>query len=504
VNNRGDTGEEPIEVRRYLEALRRSLPLIAGITLVLTLSAYLVSSSLAKRYEAQASIVRQNLTVLDQTLSADSATRDLNTASILLTTRRVLQAAAREVPGETADSLAGKVKARVDPGADFIYVTASDSEPARAAAIANAVAQTFVAQRTSLERSEAQRERADLQRELARLRRSGGSTAQIQTVEASISDLGVSIAGAGTGLTVAEPADAPTKPVSPHPLRDAGLGVVLGVFLSVLVALGREQLMPRVSSPRELSRLIELPILVTVPAVGGRSRRALSGLEHEAYQALATSIRLSLPPAETTQTVLVTSAVRAEGKSTVAVRLGRALAHAGHRTLIVSADLRHPTVHEALGVPLEPGLSDLLVSLPRKTPAQGHRLATKAIRPVGGDRRALLHVLPSGRKPDDPADALAADALDKVFAVIGELEFTYVLVDSPSLLGVADSQALARRCSSILYVAKLDRVTLENVVDVRDVLDRLDRRPIGMVVIGGRSEASSYYIGDRAPAYEDV
>jgi Mrp family chromosome partitioning ATPase len=116
----------------------------------------------------------------------------------------------------------------------------------------------------------------------------------------------------------------------------------------------------------------------------------------------------------------------------------------------------------------------------------------------------LLHVLPSGRKPDDPAEALAGDALDKVFEVIRELEYTYVLVDSPSLLGVADSQALARRCSSILYVAKLDRVTLENVVDVRDVLDRLDRRPIGMVVIGGRSEASSYYIGDRAPAYEDV
>jgi Mrp family chromosome partitioning ATPase len=503
VNNRGDTGEEPIEVRRYLEALRRSLPLIAGITLVLTLSAYLVSSSLTKRYEAQASIVRQNLTVLDQTLSADSATRDLNTASILLTTRHVLEAAARQIPGATADSLAGKVKARVDPGADFIYVTASDSNPGRAASIANAVAQTFVAQRASLERSEAQRERIDLQRELARLKRSGGSSAQIQTVEQSISDLGVSIAGAGTALTVAEPATAPDKPASPHPLRDAGLGVVLGVFIGVLAALGREQLVPRVGSPRELSRLLELPILVSVPAVGHRSRRALSGLEHEAYQALATSIRLSLPPAETAHTVLVTSAVRAEGKSTVAVRLGRALAHAGHRTLIISADLRHPTVHEALGVPLQPGLSDLLVGLPRKTPAQGHRLATRAIRPVGG-RRALLHVLPSGRKPDDPAEALAGDALDKVFEVIRELEYTYVLVDSPSLLGVADSQALARRCSSILYVAKLDRVTLENVVDVRDVLDRLDRRPIGMVVIGGRSEASSYYIGDRAPAYEDV
>jgi Mrp family chromosome partitioning ATPase len=87
---------------------------------------------------------------------------------------------------------------------------------------------------------------------------------------------------------------------------------------------------------------------------------------------------------------------------------------------------------------------------------------------------------------------------------IAELVYTYVLIDAPPLLGIADTQALARRATTMLYVARLDRVTLENVVDARDVLDRIDRPMVGMVVIGARSEASPYYLSSRVPALEDV
>ena len=88
--------------------------------------------------------------------------------------------------------------------------------------------------------------------------------------------------------------------------------------------------------------------------------------------------------------------------------------------------------------------------------------------------------------------------------VVADLDYVYVLVDAPSLLGIADSHALARRCESVLYVEKLDRLTIEKVIDARDVLDRLDRRPIGAVVVGVRGEESPYYVTDRPALYEDA
>ena len=79
-----------------------------------------------------------------------------------------------------------------------------------------------------------------------------------------------------------------------------------------------------------------------------------------------------------------------------------------------------------------------------------------------------------------------------------------MIVDAPPLLGIADTPALARCADSLLYIARLDRLTVDNVMDARDTLDRLDIDLVGLVVIGARSEASPYYVGLRAPVLEDA
>jgi polysaccharide biosynthesis transport protein len=121
-----------------------------------------------------------------------------------------------------------------------------------------------------------------------------------------------------------------------------------------------------------------------------------------------------------------------------------------------------------------------------------------------GRRHGELDVLPSGRKPDDPARLLTSEGLEPIFAVIAGLGYTYVLIDAPPMLGIADTQALARHADGVLYIARLDRITVDNVMDARDTLDRLDIDPIGAVVIGARSEASPYYTGLRTPVLEDA
>jgi succinoglycan biosynthesis transport protein ExoP len=499
--------EEPIEVRRYLDVLRRSLPLVLAITFVLAVAVYVVSSVLPERYKATASIVQRTGEVIDQTGNVDSITRDLNTINSLVTTDSVLGTVAEKIPGATIDDLRDNVASSVDPNANLIYVTARDGDAKRASDIANAVATTFVDEQASIQRRQFQQARAELQSELSRLEATGDSRSQERAVRDRISQLAVSIATAGIDLAVAQPADVPDKQDSPRPLRNTAVGIILGLFLGMLVALGRDQLVPRITGSRELSRLLELPVLVTIPYVPRRGRRArvMSGIEYETYQTLATSIRFSLPPSDGPHVVLVTSALHAEGKSTVTMRLGRALAQAGHRTLLVSADMRWPTLHELAEVPLEPGLSDLLQDLPDAPPNKDARTrVTEAIRTAPHQRRGTLDTLPSGRKPADPTNLLADVGLDLVFDTLVDLDYAYIIVDAPPLLGIADTRALARRATNLLYVARLDRITLENVVDARDVLDRTEAPGLGTVVIGVRSEASPYYLSSRVPALEDV
>ena len=229
-------------------------------------------------------------------------------------------------------------------------------------------------------------------------------------------------------------------------------------------------------------------------------------MEYESYQTLGASVRFSLPAEEGPHVLLITSGLHAEGKSTVTGRLGRALAQAGHRTLLISADLRWPTLHEIMGVEEEPGLTELLPRRASAAPAgtsrrSSTRRSSRSSPAAVGD----LDVMPSGTKPNDPARLLAGEGLDAV-------------IESVSGDGLrATSSSTRRRCSasptrvrwrgtctSLLFVARLDRITLDTVIDARDVLDRLDVPAIGCVPIGTRSEASPYYMGLRTPALEDA
>jgi Mrp family chromosome partitioning ATPase len=91
-----------------------------------------------------------------------------------------------------------------------------------------------------------------------------------------------------------------------------------------------------------------------------------------------------------------------------------------------------------------------------------------------------------------------------LFELIGRFDYAYIIVDAPPVLGIADTQSLGRCADHLLYVARLDRITLDNLMDARDVLDRIEARPVGVAVIGARSEASPYYVGVRSPALEDA
>jgi Mrp family chromosome partitioning ATPase/capsular polysaccharide biosynthesis protein len=509
--SRRQGADEPVEVRRYIDALRRGRWLILTLAVSAALVAFILSSLAPNRYTSTAIIVKRITSATTDTASSDTLSRELATIGQLLVTTDVLGRAAQKVGGgETATSLSQSVKSTVNPDANLINVTATAKEdPKKAAAIANAVADTFVKEQADVTRQQYEAARQGLLQQLSSINHNDpAASQQEQAIRQRLSDLGVAQAAAGIDLRVAQRAGVPKTRSSPKPLRNSIIAFFLGLFIGVLVALGRDLLVPRVSGARELSRLLDLPMLAAIPYVRrrwGRGRNILTGAEYEAYQTLGASVRFSLPAEEGPHVVLITSGLHAEGKSTVTARLGRALAQAGHRTLLISADLRWPTLHEIMGVEEEPGLTELLLEAgERGTGRNFQKLVKAAIVPVDQGRRGDLEVLPSGTKPNDAARLLAGDGLDAVLDTIKGMGFAYVLIDAPPLLGIADTRALARLCTSLLFVARLDRITLDTVIDARDVLDRLEIDTVGCVPVGTRSEASPYYMGLRTPALEDA
>jgi capsular exopolysaccharide synthesis family protein len=314
----------------------------------------------------------------------------------------------------------------------------------------------------------------------------------------------VTEASAGQELQIAAAARPPTSPSSPRPVRNAVLAFFAAIFIGVLIALARDQLVPRVGGPRDLTRITDRPVIVGIPFVRrrfGRRPKVLTAAEHEAYQTLQASIRFELQGDET-QILLVTSAVDGEGKTTVTANLGRALARAGRKTLVIGADFRRPRVHELFDSPIAPGLSEILTALeaggeavPRTLSAARNLVQSQSM--IKGN----LHLLPSGKKPHDAARLLLSPALETFLDEVRHMGYDYVLLDGTPLIGLADAQALAQRVDEVLIVSRLDRMTVEDAVDLRDLLERLDVTPLGHAVVGARrGVAYSYASSDLEPA----
>ena len=485
--------DEPIETGRYFDALRRSKLMIAAIVVSLTATVYFVSAAMPEAYRATAKIVVEGAADPLQTGDQTSLERRLATITALLETRETLRRARRQVPGSTVASLADSVNSTVDPTANIINVVATDESAVGAARTANAVAVAFLAGQRATERRRLNRARATLQAAFDELE--GRRGVQVATERAAIrerlTDLNVGAVTTGSSLDLAEAAQPPSAPYAPRPLRNSLFAFFAAAFVAALVVLMRAQLKPRVSNARELSRLLELPVLAEVPYVrrglGHRPQR-VSSAEYEAYQTLQASIRKRLPPT-TQRTILVTSALHGEGKTEVTAALGLVLSQAGQRTWLVSADMRSPKLHELFDVDQMPGLAEVLAG--SRNGASERIFELSAARSGSG----LLHVLASGRTPRDPAQLLASDALDAFFDEVRRSEYDYVLLDGPPLLGLVDSQVLAQRVDGVLVVCRPDRQTPETALAMRELLDRLEVDALGLAIVGTRGSTHFYLRG---------
>jgi succinoglycan biosynthesis transport protein ExoP len=246
-------------------------------------------------------------------------------------------------------------------------------------------------------------------------------------------------------VTNVDNAEPPRRPTSPRPLLNLVLALAAGIGFAALYAFGRDYLDDTIRDPQDVEEKLRIPLLGVVPDSHGEAPLALLGDPKselsEAYHAIRASIELSSnqgPP----RSILVTGSGKSEGKSTTSFALARDFAALGRRVLLVDADLRRPSLHRALGLPLpEEGLSTVLA---RITDPRAAILDTD----TGG-----MRFLPSGRLPPDPATLFAGTAMLDLLDALRS-DFDVVVVDGPPVLALADATQLAAAAQATVFVAE--------------------------------------------------
>ena len=478
---RGDPlRDEPIDLRGYLQALRRNAVFIAVI-MALGTGGVLTASILApERFDARADLVILNHDGVSTSAQPESVRRQLTTLSTLVTTPSVLQSASRQL-GIDVDALRRRVTARTEEQADILSIRATGGSAVSARDAANAVARSFLDQRERTERARLRRNIDRLSREIELLAvGGGGDRAQRQALEERRARLAVAEAEAGSDLQIGQPAELPDAPSGPRPVRNGVLAFFASLMAGLLAALLRDRLSAPVR-PLDVATALGAPVLVSLPETGGSDGRA--GDRCAACLTLASLIRVSPGQAES-RSILVTSAVRCEGRTSIAYGLGVAFARAGERTLLVSADLHRPDLDALCGVEGLRGLREILAGTRAgivHPPVLAHLIVE--LEPAGGP---LPDVLPSGIAPqDDTTEITDPRAMRAILAAAAGLGYAYVLLDAPPAAGdVPETPVIASVCDEILVVARVERLTAPVTAELRERLDRLRRRPLGIVLIG--------------------
>jgi capsular polysaccharide biosynthesis protein/MinD-like ATPase involved in chromosome partitioning or flagellar assembly len=473
--------EQPIDVRRYVNALRRSRVLIAVIVVGLTAFVLLLSLALPKTYTAQATIL------FDETPSVTSTTdaeRQLATIEKLLMTRDVLALGAQKL-GESSSALASKVHASVDPNANIVLISASASTPKAAARTANAVAAAFLARERTVELARLKAARTRLLNTIVRLAGTPGGKAEIPLLRERLSELSVSAATAGSELQLADKAQPPSAPSSPRPVRNAAFAFVAALFIAVLVALGRERLAPRVSERRELERLSGYPIVAEIPSGGRGAEGAVA--ERDAYDVLAAILTAQLPP-QRQKVLLVTSALADKGKAQITAGLSRSLAQSGEAALVVDADLRRPSLEQLFGMERAPGLAEILAAARHGDTETAAGMIVEPPASASSRRRTgSLAVLGAGEAASP--SLVSPDALAVLFGELRDSAFTFVVIHAPPLLEAEGCRAWARHVDALVVVSRMERMSPGDLVELGDQLDQVDTTVLGHVVLGSKKGA---------------
>jgi receptor protein-tyrosine kinase len=498
-------------LRDYLKVIRGNRWLILAITLAFAAAGYIVSALQTEKYTAETSlafreIAQDQIFIGRETIPelAPDQRASINAEQI---DREELATRVKESLGTdlTAAELQDSIETQVGSRTSLVIIKATDTDPEFAATIANAYADQVVATDTREVRNRLNQVIKPLEQELK-----GGPAdatdafAEAQT-RAQISQL-QTLRDIAEPVQISARAEVPSSPSSPKTFRTTALGLLVGLAFGLLAAFLRDSLDRRLRQSDDVQAELHLPVIGRVPeqalgepgfALNGNATLEESEPHLEAFRMLRTNLEFLQADTEM-RTVLVTSGLPEEGKSTVAMALAGAAAVAGKQTLLVECDLRRPCFAERLGIDPEPGLTDYLVG--RARPADVLQVVD-LISPLSvngssepkaeAPESAKLICITAGSAAPLPAELLGSERFEHFLAKVSKA-YDLVVLDSSPILPVVDSLELVPQVDGLVVCVRLSRTTREEARAAHEALKRLPGRPTGVVVTGVRPGEDSY------------
>ena len=322
-----------------------------------------------------------------------------------------------------------------------------------------------------------------------------------------------------TSAQVVDTAIVPTAPSSPDYTKNAVIGLLAGLLVTVVIIVLRELFDTSIRVEEDIQRVCPHPVLSAVPDMlapskGGKYRRRRYGYGYgygygkknaaaendepiligegisfaasEAYKLLRTKLQYSFADEKNSRVIGISSALTAEGKSLTAVNLAYSLSQLDKKVLLIDCDMRRPSVSTKLPVEKYPGLSGYL--------ARQNDLE-ELIQNCGiQDHEKAFHVIAAGQNPPNPIELLSSARMEKLLNILRE-RYDYILLDLPPVSEVSDALAMAKETDGILLVVRqhyCDRMVLNAAVRQ---FAFVDSRVLGVVYNCTTEDSKGYGTG---------
>ena len=436
-------GLTSMELRDYLRILREKWLLVTVMTVLGIGAGFVPVALMPSTYEANTQLyvsVRSDVGTTGDLMQGNSFAREVvSSYADVVGTSVVLQPVIDELELDTTVSeLAKKVEATTPEGSVLIDIAVEDTDPGQASEIAEAVGGSL---------------KQAVQDRLEPARTDGESSISLTTTQQALTE---------------------EDPVSPRAELLLPLGLLVGLFAGLGLAVLTAVLDTRVHSVRDIKQITTIPIVGRIPHDSTIDSDPLVARSYphssttEAFRALRTSLDF-LVVGQRNRVLTVTSSSVQEGKSITAANLSIVLAEAGMRVVLVDCDLRRPRVAEYLGIEGGAGLSDVLVG----------RAELDDVLQYWGENG--LHALPSGRIPPNPSELLGSEAMDLVLETLSA-DFDFVILDAPPALAVTDSAVIGKKATGTLVVAAAQSSRKQAVLEAISMHEDVGAHVSGIIV----------------------
>lgn len=495
-----DHSSTSFDLSDYLRPVRAWWWLVLLITVLATGSTYVYFANKPKQYVASTTLFLEQA---EPDAFADRA-RSARNDAVLLRTTATARIVAKEI-GFKGDprALLGSLSVTPSEETDFLTISVGGTDPQFIARLANEFAIAFSTITEGRARDQAKQERVRTQKQLEAIPETVATRTLRKELSERVQRLRIEEAGQGGMASQLEPALPPGAPTGPNPRRNALFAFFLSGLLGILLAYGLELLDRRLRRIEDIHEHYGRSVLATIPR-SPKNRHEVSGLTLndtfvEPFRSLRTTLQLqatdsAIDEIHPPNTILVTSAVVGEGKSTVARNLALAYVEAGMSVAIIDADLRRPSLATGFGIDAEPGLTEVLSE-------QETVEAVMRVLHTGGNgagpqpSRFGLTVLTSGKTSRDPSALLSGW---KLLRVVGMLRASHeiVIIDSPPLLAVSDALSLLSVADGTLLVSRLGVTPISAVEKLNGLLERVRDASILGVVANDAQETDDYGYSD--------